>query len=240
MALSLQRPPRTPFTWHIHDTTLSLEFSSFGKDIDDEDIVSCYVSAQNYVSGVIHGHGDGRIPPSLQLYWAHSSAAFSVQHSPWMTYGMLAKAIKGIETFQLTYNYSETYFKIIDNTRGEIGSGDIRSTSSTQAANSTSLTLPSEIISPNVTLPAVRLSPPKPPFVWSAQETAHLKLHFTSYGHDMDETDLLSCYVAAAQHVLPIIKAQGNIYIPQDVSLHWTHGTASLTILHQPRMHGGS
>ncbi|KAL8650336.1 MAG: hypothetical protein Q9210_003877 [Variospora velana] len=235
----LQLPPRNPFRWSIHGSPLTLWFSSYGKEVNEDDIISCDIAAKNYIHDVVWAHGDGPIPPSLQLHWSHESAILSIQHSTRMTYGILADVLTGIETFQLTYDYFEVHFEIIDKAKGIVGSGDIRSIGSIQANSSTTPMLPIEDISPTLILPPAAKQLPDPPYSWPPDESAHVKLTFTAYGPGLEEQDVLNCYVAAANYVLQMIKAHSNIRIAQDLFLHWTHGTAALTVQHMPRMRFG-
>ncbi|KAL8750327.1 MAG: hypothetical protein Q9184_006464, partial [Pyrenodesmia sp. 2 TL-2023] len=235
---SLQRPLRDPFPWYLHGSPLTLLFSSFGKEVDEEDIISCDMAAKKYIHDVVQARGDGPIPPTLQLYWAHKSAILSVQQSTRMTYDMLADVLTGIETFQLMYDYFEVHFEIFDKAKGIIGSGDIRSTGLTQANGSSTPSLPIQRISPALIPPEVGKELPNPPFVWPTKD-ARIKLTFTAYGPDIADQDILSCYVAAANYVLEMIKTHGDIRIDPEIFLHWTHGTASLTVQHMPRMQFG-
>ncbi|KAL9056976.1 MAG: hypothetical protein Q9206_002541 [Seirophora lacunosa] len=241
----LQRPSRSPFSWDIHGSPLTLLFSSYGKNVHDEDIISCYTAAKRYIRDVVRTHGDGPIPPSLQLHWTHRSAVLSIQHSPRMTYGILADFFIGIETFQLSYNYFEVHFEIILQATGIIGSGDISRFIGSTSANNNSITpapLPETegTISPALILPpaAGKIQLPAPPFIWPQNDTP-VKITFTAYGIRLNETDILTCYVAAANYVLQTIQVHGDIQIAPNVILHWTHGTASLTVQHRPRMRFG-
>ncbi|KAL8919422.1 MAG: hypothetical protein Q9208_006800 [Pyrenodesmia sp. 3 TL-2023] len=233
---SLPRPLQDPFPWYIHGSPLTLLFSSFGKEVDEDDIISCDIAAKKYIQDVVQAHGDGPIPPALQLLWAHKSAMVSIQHSPRMAYSSLMDVFTGIRTFQLTYDYFEVHFEILDKAKGFVGSGDIRSL--TQANGSTTPTLPVEGISPALIPPQVRENLPDPPFVWP-KNNARVKLTFTAYGPEIAEQDIVTCYVAAANYVLQMMKIHKNIQIAPNIFLHWTHGTASLTVQHMPRMRFG-
>ncbi|KAL8861142.1 MAG: hypothetical protein Q9178_002358 [Gyalolechia marmorata] len=233
-----RRPLQDPLPWYIHGSPLTLLFSSFGPKINEEDTIACDIAASRYIRGVLQDHGDGPIPPTLQLLWAHKSAILSLQHSPRMIYSNLVDVFTGIGTFQLTYGYSEVHFEILDKVKGIIGSGDIRSTRLTQANSLTTPTLPIERISPALIPPQVRNGLPDPPFIWP-RRNARIKITFTSYGPKIAEQDILTCYVAAANYVLQMIRTNGDIQINPNKFLHWTHGTASLTIQHLPRMRFG-
>ncbi|KAL9010249.1 MAG: hypothetical protein Q9173_004799 [Seirophora scorigena] len=231
--------------WYIHGSPLTLLFSSYGKNVNDEDIISCYITAKKYIHDVVRTHGDGPIPPSLQLHWTHRSAVLSIQHSPRMTYGILADFFTGIGAFQLAYNYFEVHFEIILQATGIVGSGDIsRSTGSPPADNISISPAPlpeiEDTISPALTLPpaAGRNQPPAPPFIWP-QNDAPVKITFTAYGLGLNEFDILTCYVAAANYVLQSIQVHGDMRIAPDILLYWTHGTANLTVQHRPRMRFG-
>ena len=223
----------------MHGTSLALEFSLYGQDIDEEDMLSCCSAAAQYVHDVVQSQGDGLIPFGLQLYWAHRTVAFAVSHSPRMTYDTLANIIVGIEIFQLTFGYFETHFKIIDNTRGEIGAGDARSaqpSTSSKLDNSTSHTLPVENIVPASEQSKPLGRPPIMPFIWHVPEDPTLELNFTAYGRELAQVDVVSCYVAAANFIKLMIETHGDVPIDPRYFLHWTHGTASLTFEPEPRM----
>lgn len=155
-----------------------------------------------------------------------------------MTYEMLADVFTGIGTFQLKYNYFEVHFEIVDKAKGIVGSGNIRSTGLTQAYNPSTPILPIERISPALIPPQVGKELPDLPFVWP-KERSRIKLTFTAYGPEIAVQDILSCYVAAANYVLQMIRTHDNIRIAPNIFLHWTHGTASLTVQHMPRMRFG-
>ena len=233
---SLLRPPRSPFAWHIHGSPLTLNLYFYGRDIDDEDMISCYVTASQYVDDVIRVHGHGQISPSIQLSWAHGSASFTVHQSPRMTYENLFNVITGVEVFQLTYGYFETNFEIVHNTKGQVGSGEVRSTRPYPASmtNSTSASLRVDDISPNISAP---LSPlPNAPFLRRIRSDAPLDLNITTFGHKISEADVLTCYASAAIYLKLMIEVHGDVAIPVKTSLHWAHGSASLTIQYKPRM----
>lgn len=153
-----------------------------------------------------------------------------------MTYSNLMDVFTGIQTFQLAYDYFEVHFEILDKARGLVGSGNIGS--STQAEDSATPTLPIEGVSPALIPPQVGEDLPDPPFVWP-RNYARIKLTFTAYGPEIAEQDILTCYAAAANYILQIMRVHGNIIIAPNVFLHWTHGTASLTVQHMPRMRFG-
>ncbi|KAL8962575.1 MAG: hypothetical protein Q9193_001033 [Seirophora villosa] len=162
-----------------------------------------------------------------------------------MTYGILADFFIGIETFQLSYNYFEVHFEILLQATGIIGSGDIsRFTRSTSADNGSITPAPlpetEDTISPALILPpaAGQIQLPAPPFIWPQNDTP-VKITFTAYGISLNEIDILTCYVAAANYVLQTIQVHGDIRIAPNVILHWTHGTASLTVQHRPPMRFG-
>ncbi|KAL8911367.1 MAG: hypothetical protein Q9171_003461 [Xanthocarpia ochracea] len=237
-SVSFPRPLKDPLPWYIHGSPLTLLFSSSGIKINEKDTISCDIAANRYIRGVLQDHGDGPIPPTLQLLWAHKSAILSIQHSPRMIYSNLVDVFTGIGTYQLTYGYFEVHFEILDKVEGIIGSGDIRSTRLTQANGLTTPTLPIERIFPGLIPPQVRNGLPDPPFVWP-RGNARVKITFTIYGSEIAEQDTLTCYVAAANYVLQMIKINGDIQIDPNTFLHWTHGTASLTVQHLPRMRFG-
>ena len=198
-------------------------------------MISCYVTASQYVDDVIRVHGDRPIPPSLQLFWAHGSASFTVHQSPRMTYENLFNVVTGVEVFQLTYGYFETNFEIVHNTKGQVGSGEVRSTRPYTASmtNSTSASLRVDDVSPNISA----LSPlPNAPFLHRIRFDPPLDLNFTTFGHKISEADVLTCYTSAAIYLKSMIEAHGDVAIPATTSLHWAHGSASVTIQHRPRM----
>ena len=155
-----------------------------------------------------------------------------------MIYSNLVDVFTGIGTYQLTYGYFEVHFEILDKVKGIIGSGDIRSTRMTPANSLTTPTLPIESISPALIPPQVQNGLPDPPFVWP-RRNAPIKITFTAYGPEIAAQDTLTCYVAAANYALQMIKNHGEIQIDPNIFLHWTHGTASLTVQHLPRMRFG-
>ena len=165
-----------------------------------------------------------------------------------MTYNTIDSVLPGLELFQLTYGYFELHFEIIHNTKGEIGSGDVRSTrpstssdstpDNPQPENVTSLLLSAEA-NQNATL-ALSTSPnltarPPSPFLWPIQGTS-LRLNFTSFGGIMHVPDILTVYVAAAGYVRQVIQTHGNSPIPAATVLSWSHRTVSFTVEHAPAM----
>ena len=198
-------------------------------------MISCYVTASRYVDDVIRVHGDGQIPPSLQLFWAHGSASFTVHQSSRMTYENLFNVITGVEVFQLTYGYFETNFEIVQNTKGQVGSGEVRSTRPYTASmtNSTSASLRVDDVSPNISAPSPL---PNAPFLRRIRFGAPLDLNFTAFGRKISEADVLACYTSAAFYLKLMTETHGDVAIPATTSLHWAHGSASLTIQHKPRM----
>lgn len=213
-----------------------LDFVSYGQDIDDEDLISCYQEARRYIHDVVQAHGDGPIPPSVQLHWAHESAALTLHHSSRMTYDNLSSVILGIEVFQLTYGYFVTNFEIVDRTRGQIGSGEIRFVGDrtlSQPGNLTSPTLPIVDLSTSSNNTAVS-DPPTPPFLWPIPRQPALFLNFRSFGRAVEQDDILSCYINAANYISQQIGPHGDRPIPRQATLHWTHGSASLTVSRRP------
>ncbi|CAF9930785.1 MAG: hypothetical protein HETSPECPRED_007707 [Heterodermia speciosa] len=149
-----------------------------------------------------------------------------------MTYETVFHVISGIEVFQLTYGYFETNFEIVDNTRGQIGSGEVRSTR-LSATNSTSTSLRTDDISPEFSTPSPL---PNAPFLRHIRSDPPLDLNFTAFGQNISEADVLACYATAAIYLKQRIESHGDAPIPVTTPLHWAYGTASLTIQHQPSM----
>ncbi|KAL8852977.1 MAG: hypothetical protein Q9221_002125 [Calogaya cf. arnoldii] len=235
---TLKQPPRNNFPWHVHGSPLTLIFSSYGRSVKEDDVISCDVQAKRYIHDAVQTHSDGPIPPNLQLHWAYKSALLSIQHSPRMTYGNLTDIFTGIETFQLTYSYFELHFEIFDTANGIIGTGDIRNIRSSELPSLTTSNLPTNNISPSLIPPTVSKQLPEPPFTWPPKD-ARIKLTFTAFGPEISDKDILTCYVSAANYALQMIKARGDIPIPAGMLLHWAHGRASLTIQHMPLLRFG-
>ena len=217
-----------------------LEFSGpYGQDIDDEDLISCYQEARHYVHNVVKAHGDGPIPPSVQLHWAHESAALTLHHSSRMTYDNLDSVILGVEVFQLTYGYFVTNFEIVDLTRGQIGSGEIRFVGHRILSQPGNLTSSIVNLSTSSNNTAVS-NPPTPPFLWPIPRQPALFLNFRSFGHPIEQDDILGCYIDAANYIHQNIGPHGDRPIPSQAILHWTHGSASLSISHRPLLTYGA
>ncbi|KAL8912795.1 MAG: hypothetical protein Q9171_002253 [Xanthocarpia ochracea] len=241
---SLQRPPLEPFIWYLRQGSLALSFSAYGRDIDGDNFDSCLIVATKYIYDVLKAHGDGPIPSSIRLYWAQEATALSIYQTPRLTYDILAVVLVGIQLFQYTYGYFETHFEIIDHhTGGHLGSGNILSTQDSRPSQPASATLP--LMTVENTLPTTNgssrlLRPPNPPFNWPVPFDPTLTVRFTLFGHPIPEAEILMTYIFAAHDVRTEIASHtGDVAIPHGTALHWTSGTAVLTILHQPTMTWG-
>ncbi|KAL8857404.1 MAG: hypothetical protein Q9178_006031 [Gyalolechia marmorata] len=209
--------------------------------MDEDNLHSCLIVATKNIYDLHEARGDGPIPSSTRLYWARKGTTLSVHQTPRLTYGILLAVLVGVQSFQYTYGYFETHFEIIESqTRGHIGSGNILSTQNSRPSLPASPTVP--IMPVENTLPTTNgssrlLSPPNPPFNWPIPNNPTLTVRFTLFGHPIQEADILMTYIVAAQDVTnEIARHSGDVQIPHNTPLHWSTGTAALTILHQPAM----
>ena len=216
-----------------------LTFTAYGKDLNDEDVESCYSQAESYIYEILKSHGDGPVLLGPHLYWTHNSVAMSILHSSYMSYSMLTHVLSGIQNFQLTYGYFETYFDIVDRIKGIIGAGGVHPNLPVSKRNKILRTLSNNGVSPTITPTLIRQLPPRPPFLWPVKSNRHLILNFTSFGHAIDPTKILICYLAATRYVAQKIATLGDVDIPRDEFLDWTHESVSLTVQHTPRMKYG-
>lgn len=230
-AVPLTNPPSPPFIWPIpYDPSLSFNFTVFGRVLATADIMSCYVTAANYIKQVIESHGDIPIPERALLHWTHSMARLTIQHRREMTYGVLADVLGGLAAFQDQYGFTEATFHIIEQGFGQIGSGRIAYRRPTrQTERVTSRLQP--LINTNLSS-TTSLATPRDPTTVRVRNTP-ITLTFSSYGRVMSSENYLILMNQITLRVIDeLLKSpDGKDALIGEQALDWKWGLA-LVVLH--------